>query len=118
MGLLIFAAVQGVKAWRASFMQDFDARALTAARRRALAVIGRIGLAGRGLMFGAAGVLLLRSAWRARADTIGAGDVLRHLMAGPYGQPLVAAIAVGLFAYAALMIGEAAWRRNVRQPRV
>jgi hypothetical protein len=57
----------------------------------------------------------VRSAWRARADTIGTGDVLRHLVAGPFGSEIVAAIALGLFAYAALMIFEAAWRRNVRQ---
>lgn len=51
----------------------------------------------------------------ARADTIGTGDVLRHLFAAPFGQPLVAAAAVGLFAYAAFMLLEAAWRRSVRQ---
>jgi hypothetical protein len=113
-GLLVFAVVELVKAWRATFLDDFDRRTLGPARRRALTVVGRVGLVGRGFVFGAGGVLLLRSAWRARADTIGTGDVLRHLVAGPFGQPLVGAIALGLFAYAALMICEAAWRRNVR----
>ncbi|MGZ3442369.1 MAG: DUF1206 domain-containing protein [Polyangia bacterium] len=83
-----------------------------------LAVIGRVGIVGRALLFAGAGELLVRSAWRARADTIGTGDVLRHLLAGPLGVPLVGAIAVGLFAYAVLMVGEAVWRRNVRSPRL
>ncbi|MCU1282435.1 MAG: hypothetical protein JWM53_5981 [bacterium] len=115
-GLFIAAVVELVKAWRGSFLDDFDRRRLSRARWRALSVVGRIGLAGRALVFAAAGVLLVRSAWRARADTIGTGDVLRHVMTGPFGQPLVAIIAVGLFAYAALLVGEAAWRSNVRAP--
>ncbi|MGZ3406929.1 MAG: DUF1206 domain-containing protein, partial [Polyangia bacterium] len=97
---------------------DFDPSALDGARRRAIAIIGRIGLAGRALVFGAAGALLVRSTWRARADTVGTGDVLRQLLTGPFGPPVVAVIAVGLFAYAALMVGEAVWRRNVRAPRL
>jgi len=114
-GLVVFAVVELVKAWRATFLADFDRDALGPARRGLVVWLGRVGLVGRALVFGAGGVLLARSAWRARADTIGTGDVLRHLVAGPFGQPLVAAIAVGLFAYAALMIFEAAWRRNVRR---
>lgn len=113
-GLIVFFVVELWKAWRAPFIDDLDDRALTTGRRRAVTIVGRIGLVGRGLVFGAGGALLVRSAWRERADTIGTGDVLRHLVAGPFGPPLVAAIAVGLFAYAALMIFEAAWRRNVR----
>jgi len=113
-GLLVFFVVELWRAWRAPFIADLDDRALTGARRRVVSVIGRIGLIGRGLIFGAGGVLLVRSAFSERADTIGTGDVLRHLVAGPFGPPLVAAIAVGLFAYAVLMIFEAAWRRNVR----
>ena len=117
-GLLVFFGVELWRAWRASFLDDLDTAALTPGRRRAISVIGRIGLVGRGLVFAAGGVLLLRSAWRERADTIGTGDVLRHLVAGRFGPPLVAAIAFGLFAYAVLMIFEAAWRRNVRAREV
>ena len=116
-GLVIFAIVELVRGWRGSFLDDFDERALGRRQRRAMAVIGRIGVIGRALVFAAGGLLLARSAFSARADTIGVGDVLRHLLAGPFGQPLVAALALGLFAYAALMVGEAAWRRNV-QPKL
>jgi uncharacterized protein DUF1206 len=117
-GLVIFAGYELWKVWRAPFMDDFDPRKLDRWRTRVLRFLGRVGLFGRGLMFGAAGVLLARSAWHSRPEMIGTGDVLRHLMAGPLGQPLVAVIAIGLFAYAALMVGEAAWRRSVREPRV
>jgi hypothetical protein len=114
-GLMVFAVVELYKAWRVTFLDDFDRRALPRRRRLTLIIVGRVGLVGRGFVFGAAGLMLVRSAWRARADTIGTGDVLRHLVAGPLGSAIVAAIALGLFAYAALMIFEAAWRRNVRQ---
>ena len=117
-GLVVFAVVELWHAWRMSFLDDFDRHVLGPARRRALIVVGRVGVVGRAFVFGAGGVLLVRSAWRARADTIGTGDVLRHLVAGPFGRPLVGALALGLFAYAALMIFEAAWRRNVRAPRL
>lgn len=115
-GLGVFAVVELYKVWRATFLDDFDRRTLTPARRRGLALVGRVGLVGRALLFGAAAALLMRSAWRARADTITTGDVLRHLVAGRFGAPLVGAIAVALFAYAALMIFEAAWRYNVQPP--
>ena len=114
-GLMVYAVVELYKAWRATFLDDFDRRALTRRRRLTLTIVGRVGLVGRSFVFAAAGFMLVRSAWHARADTIGTGDVLRHLVAGPFGPAIVAAIALGLFAYAALMIFEAAWRRNVRQ---
>jgi hypothetical protein len=117
-GLIVFAVVELWHAWRGSFLDDFDRRALSGVRRRVVAVVGRIGVGGRALVFAAAGVLLMRSAWRARADTVGTGDVLRQLMAGPFGPVVVALIAVGMFAYAVLLVGEAAWGRNVRAPRL
>ena len=115
-GLIVFAVVELWKMWRARFLDDFDRNAL-ATRRRLTAVtwIGRIALVGRAFVFGAGGFLLARSALRARADVIGTGDVLRHLFAAPFGQPLVAIAAIGLFAYAAFMLLEAAWRRSVRE---
>ena len=58
--------------------------------------------------------MLARSALRARADTIGTGDVLRHFFGVPFGQPVVAVAAVGLFAFAAHLATQAAWRRSVR----
>ena len=117
-GLVVFCLVELWRAWRAPFLDELDERVLTRARRRAASIIGRVGLLGRGLAFGAAGVLLARSAVRAQANTVDIGDVLRQLVAGRFGGPLVAGIAVGFFAYAALMIFQAAWRRNVRAPRL
>jgi len=113
-GLVVFAVVELWKAWRVTFMADFDERALGPRRRRFVCWLGRAGLVGRAFVFAAGGVMLARSAWRARMEVLGTGGVLRELVAVPFGQTLVAAIAVGLFAYAALMIFEAAWRRNVR----
>lgn len=114
-GLCGFAIVQWRGAWRASFLDDFDRRALGDGKRRLLAGVGRVGLAFRGLVFACGGALLMRSAWRARAETVGIGDVLRDVAARPFGIALVGAIAIGLLAYAALMVGEAVWRRNVQE---
>jgi hypothetical protein len=109
-GLLVYGVVELVQAVRGSFVHDFDGKALKRATRRALSAVGRVGLAVRGVLFGAAGVLLVRSAWRARADTVSTGDVLRRLAASSFGVPVMAVLSVGLFAYAGLMFAEACWR--------
>lgn len=113
-GLLIWAVIELWKAVRGHFLDELDRAAFATPRRRtAVAVVGRIGTAGRALVFGAGGLMLVRSAWRARADTVGTGDILRHLFAAPLGQPLVAVAALGLLAYAALMALQATWRKSV-----
>ena len=113
-GLVVFAIVELVRAWRGSFVDaSTRARSTEPHRRVAVSAIGRVGLAGRALVFGAGGVMLARCALRARADTIGTGDILRHLFGVPFGQPVVAVVAVGLFAFAAYLATQAAWRRSV-----
>ena len=103
-----------MRAWRASFLDAFDRSALAEPKRRAaVRWIGRAGLVGRALVFGSGGVMLARSALRARADTIGTGDVLRHLFGEPFGQLIVFVAAMGLFAFAAHLATQAAWRRSV-----
>ena len=114
-GLIVFAVIELYKAWRATFLDDFDRQALATRRRlTAVTLVGRAALVGRAFVFGAGGFLLARSALRARADTIGTGDVLRHLFAAPFGQTLVTIAAVGMLAYAAFMALEAAWRQSVQ----
>lgn len=116
-GLLIFGVVELVAAWRARFVHDFDGRRMGRTLRRTIAIVGRVGVGARGLVFGIAGVLLMHSAWRARADTVGTGDVLRRVAGSAFGLPAVAVLAVGLFAYAGLMLAEAGWRRMSRRDR-
>lgn len=114
-GLVVWAVIELWKAWRATFLDALDRDAVATPRRRAVvAAVGRIGTAGRALVFGAGGLMLARSAFRARADTVGTGDILRHLFAAPFGQPLVAAAALGLLAYAAFMTLQATWRKSVQ----
>jgi hypothetical protein len=114
-GLLVFAAVELRRAWRSSFLDDFGDRALSPRARCLVQAVGRAGLGVRGLVFALGGVLLAHSGWRARADTLDVGDVLREVAHRPFGIALVGLIAVGLFAYAALMIGEAVWRRDAQR---
>ncbi len=112
-GLFVWAVVELWKAWRGTFLDELDDGATATPRRRAIvSAVGRIGIGGRALVFGAGGIMLVRSAWRARADTVGTGDILRHLFA--FGQPVLVVAALGLLAYAARMTLEAAWRRSVR----
>lgn len=109
-GALLVAAVgQLVKAWRASFCDELEVAGR--GRLRALTAVGRVGLLARAGLFTAGGLLLIRSSLRASADTVGVGDVLRRVAESPFGRPSVGLLAVGLFAYAALMLGMAVWRR-------
>ena len=110
-GLLVFGIVELFAAWRGSFLRDLDRRHLGPGGDLALSVVGRVGVAVRGLLFGVAGALLFRSAVRARADTVSSGDVLRRVAESAFGIPTVALLALGLLAYAALMLAEACWRR-------
>lgn len=118
-GLLAFGIGSLIGAWRGRFLRDFDRARLGGSRWRVLSIVGRVGLGVRALLFGLGGALLLRSMVEARPASLSSGDVLRWVAESSYGIPLVALFALGLLAYAALMLAEAFWRRcdkNVRAP--
>jgi hypothetical protein len=109
--LLVAAAlVQLGKAVRLGFLRHLDPRA---ARLPAVAWIGRIGFAARGLVFAVMGVFLLQAAWKMRAAA--AGDMGDALAALPDSIRML--VAGGLVLFALFSLVEARFRR-ITDPHV
>ena len=75
-------------------------------------VVGTVGMAARGLVFGVAGFLLIRSALDFESDeSIGIDGTLRTIAQQAYGQILLTVTAIGLIAYGLYSFAEARYRR-------
>jgi hypothetical protein len=81
-------------------------------QRRAFVTLGRVGYAGRAVVFTLVGYFLLRSAidYDPRR-AVGVDGALARLHAQAYGPWLVALVAAGLLAFAAFSLAEARYRR-------
>ena len=85
---------------------------------RAIAVVARIGLAARGVVFCLVGGFFILAAWRADpSESGGLGKALLTLQAQPYGPWLLALIAIGLFAFGTYSVIQGIYRR-IDSPRV
>ena len=108
-GIGIRQAVQGISR---SFLGSLDLRHTSAALRSVVVLLGTVGFTTQGGMFGAAGALVLRAAWRRDpGEAGGTRDVLKLLAQQPYGLTFLGLAAAGLLAYAAYALVEASTRR-------
>ena len=100
--------------WRGLFgnvRRDWRLRALDPARHRWAYLVGRFGLAARGVVLSVAGLLVLRAA--AAYDPEQAGgveDVLAQLWAQPASHWMLGSVALGLVAYGIFALIEARYR--------
>ena len=116
-GLAVIAAglAHFSKAWRESYRRHLKADGDT---MRAIAVVARIGLAARGVVFCLVGGFFILAAWRADpSESGGLGKALLTLQAQPYGPWLLALIAAGLFAFGTYSVIQGIYRR-IDSPRV
>lgn len=96
--------------------QKFDKRLDTwemgPTERRAITVLGTVGMAARGLVFGVAGFLLVKAAvdFDAR-EAQGLDGTLRVIALQAYGQVLLTVTAVGIIAYGLYSFAEARYRQ-------
>jgi hypothetical protein len=103
------------KAWREGYRRRLRADARTL---RIVAVVARIGLAARGIVFCLIGAFFVLAAWRADpSQSGGLGKALLTLQAQPYGPWLLALTAAGLFAFGTYSVVEGFYRR-IDSPRV
>ncbi len=108
-GIGIRQAVQGISR---SFLGSLDLRQASGAIRRLVVLLGTAGFTAQGGLFGAAGGLILRAAWRHDpGEAGGTRGVLKLLVHEPDGYVLLAVVAIGLVAYAGYAIAEASARR-------
>lgn len=114
MGAISAAVIAGglaqiIKGWRQGFRKWLK---LDPRQMRWASPICRIGLIARGLAFLIIGGLLIYAAARARSEEAGGlGEALSTLRRQPYGPWLLGAMALGLLAFAAYSMIEAAHRR-------
>jgi hypothetical protein len=107
-----FALQQLVCAWRSKLDEQLDLGALPSGTRRLAVRASRVGIAARAIVFLVAGGFLLTAAVTAapnRAKSF--GESLAALRETPFGEPLLAAVALGLMAFAAYEFIEARYRR-------
>jgi hypothetical protein len=107
-----FALQQLACAWRSKLDEQLDLSALSSGTRLLAIRTSRIGIAARAVVFLVAGGFLLTAAITAdpsRAKSF--GESLAALRETPAGEPLLAAVSLGLVAYAVYEFIEARYRR-------
>lgn len=110
--VIAISLYQLVDAVRGGFADDSKLERLDARQRRLFMTVGRIGLAGRTLVFLLVGYFLLRSAIDySPRNAVGVDGALARLHGQPYGPWLVGLVAAGLLAFATFSLAEARYRR-------
>lgn len=110
-GIVMISAgvAHGVKGARAQFDRHFDMPRKT---QRWAYPICRFGLASRGLVFMATGTFFLMAAYHVNPEEAGGiKEVFDTFRQQPFGTPLMALVAIGLFAFGSYSILEAFYRR-------
>lgn len=107
-----FAIAQLRNAWRASFEKKLKSSAMSATEKKVAHWVGRVGYAARGVVFAIIGMFVVVAAVQADPqETRGLGGALSEVATASWGTWLLALVAVGLIAYAALQVVEARYRR-------
>ena len=113
--LLGMAALEFVRAYKASFRDDLSLGGLRSDVQRWIVRAGRMGLAARGVVFALIGVFLIQaSRQQDPSEAVGLGGALQKLAEQPYGQVLLGVTAAGLVMYGLFSLVEARYRRLKR----
>ncbi len=114
-GIVVFVGARQVwRGVRGAFLEDLDRSRLEPPLRRWAAPVGRTGFAVQGSVFVLVGLFFGGAAIRnAPWDARGFDGTLAVIAAQRWGPPLLAAVALGLFAYAAYSLVEG-WHRRLK----
>jgi hypothetical protein len=111
-GLVGYGFYEMFCAWRAKLDEQLDLSPLRAGARQSVVQLCRIGIAARSVVFIISGVFLIAAGVTSDASQAkGFGDALQLVREAPYGQTLLAAVALGLIAFGAYQLVEARYRR-------
>ncbi len=109
---------QCVVAYKGRFMRDIKTSVMTAKEIKALTSLGRIGYAARGIVFVLIGGIILQTAFAVGArHSQGFDGALAALAHAPYGEFLLAAIAIGLILFGAYSALCAKWIKTLSTHR-
>lgn len=112
LGFLAGAAYNLYRAITAKFMKELKKGEMDAGEEPTYRLVGRIGHAARGLVFGLVGFFLAKTAWQFDPkEAVGIDGALRKVATGEYGQVWLGVVAAGLGAYGLFCFVQARYRR-------
>jgi hypothetical protein len=112
LGVIAYGLHELRRAIRNDVGKEFAGSALPYARRRWMERVARLGHGARGVVFPIVGGSLIVAAVRARpSEAYDYGDALRELASAPFGEILLAVVALGLIAYGVHMLFVARYGR-------
>jgi hypothetical protein len=117
-GLIVIGggAYQLYKAYSMDFSEHMMWSEMSATERRWIVVLGRAGLAARGIVQGLVALFVLQAALRCDPSTVqGSGGALQTLARPPFGLWTVGVVAAGLAGYGMYMLAAARYSRIVTQ---
>jgi hypothetical protein len=104
-------------AWRSKLDEQLDLSPLSAGIRSHIVQLGRVGIAARGAVFGISGIFLVSAGMTSDPSRAkGFAEALQVVREAPYGQALLAAVALGLIAFSLYQGVEARFRRLFGRP--
>ena len=113
-GVIIAAMIQFYQAYTAEFREELARREMSARAELWAVRVGRIGLAARGVVFGAIGIFLVLAALHANPNEArGLSGALRTFEQQPFGPWVLGVVALGLVAYGVYMLVLAWYRRII-----
>lgn len=111
LAIVLFGLFELYRAFRADFTRWLDLSRLGPVARRRVVLVGRLGMAARGVVFGLVGGFLLDAARRLDPQQAGGTEeALRTLQDAPYGPWLLGAVGAGLACYGLFELAEARYR--------
>ncbi len=100
------------KGYTAKFREKLETHRMSAREEQAVTAIGRFGLVARGVVLLITGAFVTLAAINHDASQVkGLDGALDTVAAQPYGRALLAAVALGLIAFAVYMLAESRYRR-------
>ena len=115
-GVVVIGAglYQGYAAWTGRFRQKFELNGMSHMQATCVMLLGRFGLAARGIVFAIIGGFLIVAALQSDAEQArGLGEVLTGLALRPFGSALFMIVALGIVAYGSYTLAEARYRRII-----
>lgn len=112
LGIVAYGLYQLYRAFTAKLSRQLDLASLTEEAGRWAIHVSRFGIGARGVVFGIAGIFLVRAALQHDpTEAAGTGESLSAIGSSPYGTLLLAVVAFGLIAYGVYELVNARYRR-------
>ena len=112
LALFVYGFWNAYKGWKEKFRKEWNESQMSATTRTWAVRSGKVGNVARGVIFSIVGFFLAKAAYEYDPDeAVGIDGALAKLQEQAWGTWLLAAVALGLLAYAVFCMVQARWRR-------